>query len=163
MANKALDANRIIGTHYIIDLFDCDPLQTDSPAILQTILRNSLEDTEITLLTEAAHKFEPHGVTGFVLLSTSHISLHSWPEYGYMSIDVYSCSAAEITRKIVDYLIAAITHKRMIIRSVDRAYALPSRHNDLDTSLTLPIYKGGKQLTTCRYARRDRQLPLSAN
>ncbi|WRU97667.1 adenosylmethionine decarboxylase [Priestia filamentosa] len=39
----------------------------------------------------AFHKFAPQGVSGVVIISESHLTIHSFPEHGYASIDVYTC------------------------------------------------------------------------
>jgi len=58
---------------------------------LKTALTAAAEAAGATLLQIATHKFEPQGLTGFALLAESHISFHSWPEYGFASVDCYSC------------------------------------------------------------------------
>jgi S-adenosylmethionine decarboxylase proenzyme len=37
------------------------------------------------------HHFNPHGVSGMVIISESHLSIHTWPEYGYAAVDVFTC------------------------------------------------------------------------
>ena len=37
------------------------------------------------------HEFEPQGVTGVIVLSESHLSIHTWPETGYAAVDFYTC------------------------------------------------------------------------
>lgn len=37
------------------------------------------------------HKFAPQGVSGVLIISESHISIHTWPELNYASVDVYTC------------------------------------------------------------------------
>ena len=86
------------------------------------------------------HKFAPHGVTGVVLLSTSHISVHTWPEYGYAAFDVFSCSDENQTRKAVDYITGHLTHRTKRIKGVDRGYA------ELQT-IDIPIYKNNTKQT----------------
>lgn len=37
------------------------------------------------------HKFSPQGVSGVVVISESHLAIHTWPELGYAAIDVFTC------------------------------------------------------------------------
>lgn len=37
------------------------------------------------------HRFEPYGVSGMVVISESHFSIHTWPEYDYCAIDIFVC------------------------------------------------------------------------
>lgn len=41
----------------------------------------------------AFHRFEPHGVSGVVVIAESHLSIHTWPELGYAAIDIYTCGS----------------------------------------------------------------------
>lgn len=42
----------------------------------------------------AFHKFSPQGVSGVVIISESHLSIHTWPELGYAAIDVFTCGTS---------------------------------------------------------------------
>ena len=46
----------------------------------------------ITIIGESFYHFDPGGVSGLVLVSGSHISIHTWPEYGYAALDIFTCS-----------------------------------------------------------------------
>ncbi|HEY0980088.1 MAG TPA: adenosylmethionine decarboxylase [Candidatus Paceibacterota bacterium] len=145
MENKALDENRVVGAHYILDLFGCNRQQINSVEFLKKVMTESIDGTNIVLLDEAFFPFEPQGVTGFLLLSTSHMSVHSWPEHGYLSIDVYTCSSDAMTRKVVDYILEKILHRRMVIKSIDRTYnLLPESAGSPDT-LRMPVYSDGSE------------------
>jgi spermidine synthase len=142
MENAPLRGDRIIGTHYIIDLFGCNRKQVNSVPFLKKTLAGAIEGTDIVLLNDSFYKFDPQGVTGFFLLSTSHMSVHSWPEYEYLSIDVYSCSSEAMTRKVVNALLEKIQHRKAVVKNIDRTYNLiPNVANDV---LEMPVYKNGE-------------------
>ena len=46
----------------------------------------------LTVVGESFYQFEPQGVTGTVLLAESHIAIHTWPEAGFVTVDVYVCN-----------------------------------------------------------------------
>jgi S-adenosylmethionine decarboxylase len=80
-----------MGRHVIAELWGCNTEKlNDMPFIEQTFvdaaLRAGAEVREV-----AFHKFAPHGVSGVVIISESHLTIHSFPEHGYASIDVYTC------------------------------------------------------------------------
>lgn len=54
--------------------------------LLEATLKSGAEIREV-----AFHKFAPQGVSGVVIISESHLTIHSFPEHGYASIDVYTC------------------------------------------------------------------------
>jgi S-adenosylmethionine decarboxylase len=46
----------------------------------------------LTIVNSFIHRFEPHGVSLVLVIAESHLAIHTWPELGYMNIDVLSCS-----------------------------------------------------------------------
>ncbi|WP_456273791.1 adenosylmethionine decarboxylase [Bacillus sp. AK031] len=80
-----------MGRHVISELWGCDfDKLNDVNGIERTFvdaaLRSGAEVREV-----AFHKFAPQGVSGVVIISESHLTIHSFPEHGYASIDVYTC------------------------------------------------------------------------
>ncbi len=86
-----MDTMDTMGRHVIAELWDCDfDKLNDMPFVEQLFvdaaLRAGAEVREV-----AFHKFAPQGVSGVVIISESHLTIHSFPEHGYASIDVYTC------------------------------------------------------------------------
>lgn len=44
-----------------------------------------------TIVDEVFHLFNPHGVSGVVVIAESHLAIHTWPEYGYAAVDLFTC------------------------------------------------------------------------
>ena len=113
------------GDHYLCELYGCDPKQVNDEGFLKSAFLEVLQNSTVSILHDYFHTFEPQGVTGFFLLSASHISLHTWPEYNYTAFDVFSCSGnEEDTRKIVDSICAVLSHTEKKITCVKRGYAI---------------------------------------
>lgn len=129
-----MKTKKIKGKHFIFDLYGCDYHELDNPALLEKLLTGAANAARMEILHTHFHKFTPQGVTGMLLLSTSHISVHTWPEYGYAAFDVFSCSDEIQTRRAVDYIIQNLTHSRKLLKGIDRGYA------ELKT-ITIPVYK----------------------
>lgn len=110
------------GVHYLISFFGCDSEQINSVKFWENLLPESLRETEMTILDRHFYKFDPQGVTGFLLLSASHISIHSWPEYGYVACDLFSCSGEEETKNVVDYLVKNIKNSKTEMKKICRGY-----------------------------------------
>ncbi|WP_354237441.1 adenosylmethionine decarboxylase [Bacillus oleivorans] len=79
------------GVHFIIDAFSCDDQILNDANLLENILKKAVSDLGMVMLSSRFHTFSPQGVTGVIVLSTSHISIHTWPEHRYASIDLYTC------------------------------------------------------------------------
>lgn len=88
----------IIGRHWIGDIQGCDPdLLRDEP-FLNSVMTDALDESGAHILSQASHKFPGEGgVTGLFLLTESHASYHSYPEYGYLAVDFFTCGLCDPT------------------------------------------------------------------
>lgn len=79
--------------HLLIDVWDGVGL--DDPIRIKALLKDMAISCGATLLGIKVHSFGVKlGVTGVAYLAESHISIHSWPEYGYAAIDIFVCGKA---------------------------------------------------------------------
>ena len=83
------------GTHLLVEYGDCDPVLLDDPDGLEVLLRRAADATGSVVVQTAFHRFESRGVTGILLLETSHLSIHTWPERNYAAVDLYTCGAGD--------------------------------------------------------------------
>ncbi len=81
------------GIHLLGEWYGCPatPEMTRADALRALCLR-AVEGTGLTIVGERFHQFEPQGVTGAVILAESHLAIHTWPEIGSVTIDVYVCN-----------------------------------------------------------------------
>lgn len=77
------------GVHLLVDIRDAQNL--DNISEIEEMLKQAALDAGATVLHSYMHQFEPHGVSGVVVLSESHISIHTWPERNYAAVDVFMC------------------------------------------------------------------------
>ena len=82
------------GIHLLGEWYECPahtPEFTRADA-LRALCRSVTVAAELTIVGENFHQFEPQGVTGTVLLAESHLAIHTWPEAGFATVDVYVCN-----------------------------------------------------------------------
>ena len=80
------------GLHLLIDFFDAENLQDQN--LIEKAMRESAETCGATVLDVRLHSFgEGAGITGVAILSESHISIHTWPEIGYVALDIFMCGS----------------------------------------------------------------------
>jgi S-adenosylmethionine decarboxylase len=85
---QKLDAR---GTHIICELSGCDQRTlSDLDSVRETMVAAARE-ANAEVLKVAFHRFQPHGVSGVVVIAESHLSIHTWPESGYAAVDFYTC------------------------------------------------------------------------
>jgi S-adenosylmethionine decarboxylase len=81
----------MIGHHIILDLYCNNNLKLKNVETVQYILNKVVSELTLLKVSESYKQFEPYGATGFILLEESHISIHTWPEFNFAAIDVFSC------------------------------------------------------------------------
>ncbi|MGE5171523.1 MAG: adenosylmethionine decarboxylase [Rudaea sp.] len=82
------------GIHLLGEWYGCpsnEPLLTQADA-LRDLCRRVVAEAGLTIVGDRFFQFEPHGVTGTVLLAESHLAIHTWPEAGFVTLDVYVCN-----------------------------------------------------------------------
>jgi len=77
------------GTHIIATLQSPHLQRYSDYSGFKALLANLIETHNLQQLGEVYHNFEPQGFTGVVCLSESHVSVHTWPEYGRINVDIY--------------------------------------------------------------------------
>lgn len=83
------------GQHLIVDAYDCPPKTINDAEGLKRSMLKALDELEMQILVAYFHSFSPQGVTGMIAIATSHFSIHTWPEFGYAALDLYTCSAGD--------------------------------------------------------------------
>ncbi|MEM6730467.1 MAG: adenosylmethionine decarboxylase [Myxococcota bacterium] len=84
-----------IGRHLIAEFYGC---ATHVLNDLDTVRANMIAAAEAigaTVVGDTFHKFSPQGVSGSVVIAESHLSIHTWPENGYVSVDIYTCGGLD--------------------------------------------------------------------
>jgi len=89
----------------LLELRDCDPAQLNDLPFVRDTLLTAARDLGVTVLSASFHQFAPQGVTGIISIAESHFSIHTWPEYGYAAVDIFTCGAAFNPRRAADMII----------------------------------------------------------
>jgi len=109
-----------IGMHVVLDLYECDPKILDDMERIEEILTKAAEVANATIIDKRFHKFSPQGVSGVVVVSESHIAIHTWPEHGYAAVDVYTCGDHTMPLKASEYIIKELKCKKPTVVKLDR-------------------------------------------
>ncbi len=81
----------IVGRHIIAELYGVDPELISKEETVRQIVEEVVEEAELTKVGSVYKQFNPHGVTGIVLIAESHVSVHTWPEYELVNLDIFTC------------------------------------------------------------------------
>ncbi len=119
----AREVHETIGRHYIAEASGCDPKIIGSIEKVQQILVKAAEVAGAQVWSISFSRFPPNGVSGVVVISESHISTHTWPEYGYVALDIYTCGKHVDPEKAVVFAVEAFgsstSHITEITRGID--------------------------------------------
>jgi spermidine synthase len=107
-----------VGRHAICELWGASHL--NSVARADRALRDAAAAGNVTLLDVVTHQFSPHGVSGVALIAESHLAIHTWPEYGYVAADFFTCGENADIDAIIDVLRDAFAAERADVRFLTR-------------------------------------------
>ena len=127
-----------LGIQLLLDLEECDPLLLDDVVVITNLLRTAALKGGATIIGESFHKFSPLGVTGVISIAESHIFIHTWPEYSYAAVDIFSCGNsfnAEIARET---LTLGIKSKKQTVTRIDRG--LQEAHYEVDVASSQKVH-----------------------
>jgi S-adenosylmethionine decarboxylase len=138
-----------IGRHIILEMWGCQNL--DSVETTECALREMVHALDVNLLDLKVYPFSPVGITGMAIVSESHLVIHTWPEYGYAAVDVFTCGAPRDPQAAVSVLRRYFEPERIGVMEINRG------------QFDLPEYPIDAPRRTERApARRDRAAAYSA-
>ena len=80
-----------LGTHLLIELKDCNPEILKSLEKVTHAMVSAAKEAKATIIDTSFREFSPFGISGVVVIAESHLTIHTWPEYGYAAVDVFTC------------------------------------------------------------------------
>ena len=99
--------------HLSARLERCDGDLLNDEKTLSKILEDAAKKIDMTIIKSASHKFNPHGVSVFLLLKESHIAIHSWPELCLLDVEIVSCSSRSDVFKGLKIIAESVGAKRI--------------------------------------------------
>ena len=112
----------VLGRHLLVEFYNCNPQELDNVAGIEKHMNDAAIACGATIVQSSFHRFEPWGVSGVVVISESHLAIHTWPEYGYASVDLYTCGDE------VDPM-AAYEHLRVMLEAKETEMQFLKRGN----------------------------------
>ena len=115
---EAFKKNGYAGIHILADFWFGKKIEKKSE--IKKILLASAKEAKANPLETYVYKFKPQGLTGVVLLSESHIAIHTWPEIGYVAIDIFTCGDDSMPEMALKYLKRELSPKKIKIEKIKR-------------------------------------------
>ena len=86
--------------HILIDAWGIPFEPLDDENYIRYALEEMAKASGATIVNWAKHKYSPQGISYVLLVSESHISIHTYPEEGYLAADIFTCGKADPTKAI---------------------------------------------------------------
>ena len=109
-----------LGRHLLVELHDCNKEALNDLGLLRDVMVKAAIDSGAVVLGDSFHHFNPQGVSGVVIIAESHLSIHTWPEYGYAAVDIFTCGTFVNPDKAAEVLIEKLGSKNHSIMEIPR-------------------------------------------
>ncbi|WP_197051413.1 adenosylmethionine decarboxylase [Caloranaerobacter azorensis] len=80
-----------LGRHILAEFYNCDRDILNDHALIEKYMNEAAIEAKATIVKSVFHLFNPWGVSGVVVIQESHLTIHTWPEYGYAAVDLFTC------------------------------------------------------------------------
>jgi S-adenosylmethionine decarboxylase len=109
-----------MGRHIIAELSGCRADYLEDMQRMREVMVRAAIAAKAEVREVAIHKFSPQGVSGVVVIAESHISMHTWPEAGYVALDIYTCGDKTLPEKACEYVAECLEAREVFQTEVTR-------------------------------------------
>lgn len=92
-----------------------------------------------TIVGSHFHQFSPFGVSGVVVIAESHLAIHTWPEYGYAAIDIFTCGETLGTDVAAQYLVEKFQSRQPTLMELKRGLISDSSPAKVSSKVTKEV------------------------
>jgi len=126
-----------LGKHLLIEYYGCALEVINREDRIREAMLDAAKRANATIVADVFHRFNPHGISGVVVIAESHVAIHTWPEHRCASVDVFSCSDKMNISVIESYLKDVFRAERSVSTEFDRGLVSTAAEKHLpDFSLT---------------------------
>ncbi len=93
-----------LGRQILVEFYGCDEAVLTDTANLREVMLEGTRRSGATIISNEFHTFSPHGVSGVIVIAESHVTVHTWPEFGYAAIDIFTCGETIDPWAVMHYL-----------------------------------------------------------
>ena len=108
-----------LGNQVAVDLYECETELNDI-AFIREALKRAARAGKATIVAENFHQFAPQGVSGVLIIAESHIAVHTWPEFAYAAVDVFTCGTTVDAMAIKESLEKDLRAGRVTVEETKR-------------------------------------------
>ncbi|NIM11821.1 MAG: S-adenosylmethionine decarboxylase proenzyme [Candidatus Aminicenantes bacterium] len=109
-----------LGNHLIVELYDCRKEIINDARSVEKALIEAVRISGARMIQSVVHEFNPHGISGVIVIEESHFSVHTWPEYGYCALDIFTCGDEIDHYSALQYLKKEFQAKNLSVTEMKR-------------------------------------------
>jgi S-adenosylmethionine decarboxylase len=109
-----------LGRHILAEIYGCSYDILNDVELVEEVMINAALEAGAEVREFVFHKFSPQGVSGVVVISESHLTIHTWPELGYAAVDVFTCGNKVNPWDACNYLVEKFQASNMNATEVKR-------------------------------------------
>ena len=110
----------VLGRHLLVELQDCNRKALNDLDFVRNAMVQAAVDCGAVVLGESFHRFSPQGVSGVVVIAESHLSIHTWPEFGYAALDIFTCGTEVRPEKAAEVMVEKLDSKNHSLQEIQR-------------------------------------------
>lgn len=80
-----------LGRQILAEFYQCSESKINDVSYVESAMLEATKASHATIVSHTFHKFSPYGVSGVVVIAESHVAIHTWPEYNYAAVDIFTC------------------------------------------------------------------------
>ncbi|MGI6604235.1 MAG: S-adenosylmethionine decarboxylase proenzyme [Firmicutes bacterium] len=111
---------KALGRHILAEFFGCDSTLLNDPTQIEKTFVDAALSAGAEVREVAFHRFSPQGVSGVVIISESHLAIHTWPELGYAAVDVFTCGDEVDPWDAYEYILSAFQADKVTVAEMKR-------------------------------------------
>ncbi len=128
-----------VGIHIIADMYGVDPAVLARVEKMKEIFEGAVKFAKLSKISSDYYQFRPEGASGIVLIAESHLSFHTWPEYGLVTLDIYTCGDPKQADLAYEYIKEKLNPSRVDLVRIERGVEFENE----ETNIEIP--KQGKE------------------
>ena len=128
---------KILGRHVIAEYAECNRTKLNDAKFLEDCMLEAVRKSGATVVESVFHRYAPQGVSGVVVIAESHLSIHTWPEYGYAAVDFFTCGQTVDSFKAHEVLKEKLESAGGSINELNRG--IPSEQDEILQHKTIGV------------------------
>lgn len=126
-----------LGRQLIAEFIYCSGKMLGSKKAIDRMLKQGIEESGLTLVSLTSKQFDPAGVTSIALISESHVAIHTYPEAGHASVDIFTCAnGSKNVNKLLRFLKSKLKPRTVRVMELDRGNPLSLNQKNWITSFS---------------------------